>query len=246
MGRFSRYLRTLGWCCLPKAVLGKVMRVHINHRMRPEGIRHPVAVRVPSTDLYAYEKIFKDKEYASENIINPEVIVDAGANVGFASVFFANRYPSARILAIEPEPSNYRQLVLNTKPYHRVKCIQGALWHEEGSANLFNPCEGNLGFMLDRAAREHAHVQIAPTTLITIPRLIESEAIERINLLKIDIEGSELGVLENSAPWIERVDVIVAELHEELAPGCTEAWKKATQGFSRKWRSGENEFAARH
>jgi FkbM family methyltransferase len=246
VSRLSRYARILGWRCVPKAILGKLLRAQLAHRMKPPGIAHSVLVRVPSTDLYAYDKIFHLREYGSDLIVDPKVIVDAGANVGFASVFFANAYPQARIFAIEPEPSNFRQLMLNTAPYDRVKCIQAALWHEDGEAGLFNPCEGNLGFMLDRVASGQANAPLVKTRLLSIPSLLKSEGMERIGLLKLDIEGSELGVLRNCPAWIAQVDAIVAELHEDLAPGCAVAWNAATEGFARRWQVGENEFAVRH
>jgi len=45
------------------------------------------------------------------------LIIDCGANIGCASVWFATQYPKARILAVEPDPDNFRMLVRNSKPY---------------------------------------------------------------------------------------------------------------------------------
>jgi hypothetical protein len=70
------------------------------------GIRHPLYLRLRNSDVTLLRCIFLEGEYDWLFSKQPQVIVDAGANVGFTSVVFANRYPEARILAIEPESSN--------------------------------------------------------------------------------------------------------------------------------------------
>lgn len=49
-------------------------------------------------------------EYAWDTAVRPRVIVDAGANIGLASLFFANKYADAKIIAIEPEEHNFKIL----------------------------------------------------------------------------------------------------------------------------------------
>jgi hypothetical protein len=66
----------------------------------PQIIKHPVFLRYPSTDLNTYKQIFKDLSYDCELMFEPDVIVDAGANIGLASVYFANKYPNAKIILI--------------------------------------------------------------------------------------------------------------------------------------------------
>jgi FkbM family methyltransferase len=74
----------------------------------------------------------------------PPVIIDAGANVGLCAVFYANRFPDARIIAIEPEPSNYEMLKKNTAPYPNITTVHAALWKENGPLRLFDTGEGTL------------------------------------------------------------------------------------------------------
>ena len=78
-----------------------------------DGFAAPVHVRVPSTDLRVYDQVVLRQEYDLPARREPSFIVDAGANIGLASVFFANRYPNARILSLEPEKGNYEMLVRN-------------------------------------------------------------------------------------------------------------------------------------
>ena len=74
------------------------------------GIKHPLFLRLKTSDIEVYGKIFAGQEYRFEALKQPKVIVDAGANIGLASVFFANAFPEATIIAIEPEETNFTLL----------------------------------------------------------------------------------------------------------------------------------------
>jgi hypothetical protein len=66
------------------------------------GIPGRIYLRVHTTDLFVLRQVLLEREYQLPIRINPSVIVDAGANVGYTSVFFANQYPKAKtILAID-------------------------------------------------------------------------------------------------------------------------------------------------
>lgn len=69
--------------------------------------------------------------YATRLHQSPRVIVDAGANIGLTAVYFANQFPAARILALEPESSNYALLCKNTAAYP-----QAALWSSTATLDL--------------------------------------------------------------------------------------------------------------
>ena len=72
------------------------------------GVLHPVRLRVRTTDIGMCHEILIKRSYRNDLPAAPEVIIDAGANIGLTSIFFANEYPNARIIAIEPEASTTR------------------------------------------------------------------------------------------------------------------------------------------
>lgn len=65
-------------------------------------------IRPGTSDMAVFRKIFLQREYSLECGQKPKLIIDGGANVGYASIFFAHKYPSAHIIAIEPEKRNYQ------------------------------------------------------------------------------------------------------------------------------------------
>src|SRR5262245_14031180 len=79
-------------------------------RVKVPGIGGKLSIRPRTSDRYVFEQIFLDEDYALSADLNPRFIVDGGANVGYASIYFAHRYPDAEIVAIEPDAENFQIL----------------------------------------------------------------------------------------------------------------------------------------
>src|SRR5437868_4978064 len=93
-------------------------------------LKHPLYLRNIKSDLRIFEQIFMYKEYNIEFPFRPEVIIDLGANVGYASVLFANRFPQAKIIAVEPEDDNFIIAQKNVQSYKNISVIKGAVWNK--------------------------------------------------------------------------------------------------------------------
>ena len=202
-------------------------------KMRPQYLRnidYPVYLRANTTDPLTLREIFLDRDYDIDHLKNIEVIVDAGANIGLAAVFFSNKYPGATILAIEPERENFKVLTRNVSFYPRIVPINAALWNHSGSIQLVDPGRGAHGFMTTEAP-DTSEGTTEATTSVTLEDLMSAHRISRIDLLKVDIEGAEKEVFESSAPWINRVSTIIIELHERFKPGCVEAVISGSRGM---------------
>jgi FkbM family methyltransferase len=171
----------------------------------------------------------------------PRTIVDAGANIGLTSVFFARRFPEATILAVEPEESNHSVMLRNVAPYPNVVPIRAALWGEDAVIHVENPGLGKWGFRTRGTSRE----AIGTVRGMTIDTLMREHGMGYLDILKLDIEGSERKVLSASSSWIDRVGMIVAEMHDRYEGGCSRAFYKATSEFEWEWTKGENLFAVR-
>ena len=74
-----------------------------------------IYVRTDTPDLDGAKKSLYEREYSNIQCADPSVIIDAGANIGTSSIFFAKKYPDAKVFAIEPEQGNYDILQKNTK-----------------------------------------------------------------------------------------------------------------------------------
>lgn len=211
----------------------------------PGGLMRPVRIRLPSSDAEVYKQVFLDKEYGIDSAVAPKVIVDAGANCGLTSVFYSSLFPEATILAIEPEKENFGLLLKNISGHKNIIPIQAALWNHTGSVMIHDPGEGAWSFRAQAQADGDPVGAGETIRAVTIESIMDEYGIDRINLLKMDIEGSEKEVLEHSASWIERVDTLVVELHERFKPGCTRSFYDATGGFGHEWHLNEHVWVSR-
>jgi FkbM family methyltransferase len=186
---------------------------------------HQVFLRIDTSDFCAYRDVltFKSKSYdPGIPSFSPNTIVDAGAHIGMASILFALKYPAAKIIAVEPEPSNFAALIRNTAPYKTITPIQAALWREDG--------EVTLGASNAHPKGAFQIVENGPQRVraITMDTLMRETGIHSIDVLKVDIEGAEIEVFE-SCPWITNVRVIAIELHDRVRPGCSSVVKNAAR-----------------
>jgi FkbM family methyltransferase len=202
------------------------------------GIRHPVYFRIGTTDLSVLRQVFVERQYDFRLPTSPKLIVDAGANIGLSAVFFANRYPSAAIVAIEPENSNLRVLKVNVAPYPQIKTMEAALWRENREISLFDSGQGNDSFQISEASEFDSSCK-GRVTGVTVDAIMRRMGMDFIDLLKIDIEGAEKEVFENCSQWIDNVGVIMAELHDHLRAGCGRSFSEATKAFSAEFTRGE-------
>jgi FkbM family methyltransferase len=190
--------------------------------------RAPIHLRLGSSDVDTFVEVLVDHEYDFRLRRPPRFVIDAGANIGLTSIWFAARYPDATIVALEPDEANFELLALNSAPYANVHPVRAALWKEVTEVSLVDPGLGPWAFQVTDDASARAGTQLTPAT--TVPALMDRFGFDQVDLLKLDIEGSEKEVLESSAPWIDRVDAVVVELHDRFKPGCTEAFELALHG----------------
>jgi FkbM family methyltransferase len=209
------------------------------------GVEYPITLRINSTDVPTFRKVFINREYAFEIDRPPKSIIDAGANIGLATIYFANRFPEAQIISIEPEVSNFQLLNDNVANYKQVKTLQAALWKDNSQISLFDPGLGEWGFQtvftgqLD-FVRQHHVVQA-----YTVDRLMADHNLEFVDIFKIDIEGAEKEVFEEPSRWIHRVGILIVELHEHIKIGCNRSFYNATNDFVIEKLLGENVFLSK-
>ena len=174
--------------------------------------------------LASHDELFRERIYAFDAGRNDPRIFDVGANVGLATLFFKHRYPSAKITAIESDPTIASMLRENlaTFDYDDVEVIEAAAWNADEPLE-FN-CEGA------DAGAVHGHTNTAvdanvgnnagscddPKKMVTVSGVRLADRInESIDFLKIDIEGAEARVVPDCASAIRRhVKRIFVEHHD--------------------------------
>jgi len=144
------------------------------------------------------------------------LIVDAGANIGAASVFFALNVPGCAIAAIEPDPGNHELLVRNTADLN-VRAFLAGIASHPGRLKVTNEMGQFDSFRTQPALDEEAGEDRVPA--VTIPQILAEFGDAVFPLIaKIDIEGAEKDLFSENIAWLERFPVVVVELHDWLLP----------------------------
>jgi FkbM family methyltransferase len=198
----------------------------------------PLYLRPGTVDDVVLEKVFLNHEYELPFALAPRRIVDAGAHIGLASRFFAHRHPQARIIAIEPAEANLAILRRNAEVCPQIEVRAGALWSR--AAALVGSGEASWSHTMREAPDSRDTIRG-----ITIPEILEHTGWDRIDLLKLDIEGAEREIFcDQAAAWLPRVRLIVIELHDRFQAGCSRAfYRQITDRLEAQEVRGENVFA---
>ena len=242
----KEYLDIFGWRGVRIALLSWLSEITgrpSEIRVSIKGARSLVRLRPRTTDAMVYRQIFVERTHVVQTARSPRCIIDAGAYIGLSSVDFAMRFPQAMIIAIEPEPEHFRLLVRNTKSFANVVAIQAALWKEKTRLRLFDPGYGAWALQTLAPESDRPEAPVVPT--ITIDGIMADYGLDFIDMLKLDIEGSEKEVLESSSRWIDRVGILIVEMHDHLREGCSRAFEGVAGNFEYLATSGDKHVCMR-
>lgn len=184
--------------------------------VRLQGFEQPIQVRPRTSDRNMFNDVLLEREYDLPLDPPPRFIIDAGANVGYTSLFMATRHPQARVVAIEPEDSNFEALQRNVRHLPQVTPVKAGLWPREAWLYVANPDDVKSGFRL----AESSEPRPGALRATTIPALMRQFGAETIDICKIDIEGGECELLSDPAchEWLSRTRMLIIELHDRFRP----------------------------
>jgi FkbM family methyltransferase len=214
---YARLYGISGLIFLGKRALFKNQVISFSH----SSLRYPVYIRNNSSDMAVFGMIFNDLGYQCDVDFKPQVIIDCGANIGLAAVYFKNRFPEAKVIAIEPEKENFALMVKNLEQYPDVHCLQSGIWGENANLVVEDIGNGNWGWVV----REVDAPAENTIPAVSISKIMEMYNLTAIDILKIDIEGSEVDVFSrNYEKWLPAVKIIIIELHDKIIQGAAKAF----------------------
>ncbi|MEZ5566423.1 MAG: FkbM family methyltransferase [Gammaproteobacteria bacterium] len=235
-----RYLRlafvNLGPASALRYWAKKLVRNRGSNTPRPltsKYLDHPVCFRPRTTDLAVFQQIFVEREYGClDDVTGPDLVIDCGANVGYSSAYFLSRFPGSELIAVEPDPGNFRLLSKNLAPYgDRVTLVESGVWSHPARLCISETGYGGGGEW-GVQVRECTSDAEPGFQAVDIESLLARSGRQRISILKIDIEGAE-GVVfaSNYRHWLDRVDCLVIELHDDSSFGnCSQIFAQAIDG----------------
>jgi FkbM family methyltransferase len=162
--------------------------------------------RRPYELLKTYREIFGAEIYRFSTPTASPVILDCGANIGLASLYFKSRYPTATVIAFEPDASNREIFQKNiiANQLQDITIREEAVWIKDGFIQF------------DSAATEASKISENTTNTVPVPCIDFNHFISQfphIDFLKMDIEGAEFEVLTHCANSLQRVTHLFLEYH---------------------------------
>jgi FkbM family methyltransferase len=168
-----------------------------------------VRVRPNGYDYLLMDLMFVRHDYQLQ-ADGVRTILDLGANIGMASVYFNRLFPSAEIACVEPSPQNL-PILKDVLALNQIRCrvFDVAIGSEEGEIDLYlapNPADNS-------SAPSSNHLEVVRVPQMSVPQVMQQMGWDRIDLLKLDVEGAEKFVLTENNSWLQNVRHIVGESH---------------------------------
>lgn len=179
---------------------------------------NPVAIRTGMSDMQVFHDIFIWGEYSFlKPVAERTTVLDIGANVGYSSTYFAGIYPKCEVVAVELMHSNFEQLSRNTAFLgKRITTLEAAVWSHNDGVSIADDTFRDGDAWSHHASEAKDGKSLVPS--ITMFDLMQKHAMPRVNICKIDIEGAEFELFATgNRRWVDNCDVILLEIHEDLA-----------------------------
>lgn len=219
---FVRDSRVLG---LRSALKGQMAR--FGHGTVRLSVPHigDVSLRRGDSDYDNLRQIFVSEEYSVwgevqasissryEDILQAgalPLIVDAGANVGFATLWFAKLYPQAMIVCVEPDAENFRALQANIAGFRNASARNAAIGARPGFVALNKP---GLSW-----ACETTRSKAGTVPILTIDDIVASMPKATLFIVKVDIEGFEEDLFSENLSWLDETCAVFIEPHDWMKP----------------------------
>ncbi len=162
-------------------------------------------------------------QWAAESLRPGDCFVDVGANIGYYSLLASSLVGAGgKVVSIEADPAIYTLLRRNVEQNgaENIRTISAAVAAERGTLRLFHGPDDNIG--TTSTVRQNSADQGVEVTAAPLHELLQADEIALARIIKIDVEGGELPVLQGLMPMLDRLRED-AEILVETAPTSAEA-----------------------
>lgn len=178
------------------------------------------------SDLCALKEVFVDGEYNWFPINEMQFVVDLGAYIGDATLFYISHLPKAKIISVEPDSGSYLRLQANVAGKGTVIPVCAAIGATDETVSFFSVANslGNSVHNKDMGFKQ----EVVQTTLST---LFANYGVVKADLIKFDIEGGEFALFDSINP-ADYASAYIGEVHEDLGGASVESLQeKFSQDF---------------
>lgn len=188
------------------------------NRLHLRKLKYSFELRDNPYDFATFEEVLLREEYNLDPGFEPLTIIDGGANIGLTSVFFANKFSNANIVAVEPEKENFQILRKNTRRYTNISLLNAGIWNRNTFLSVVDEGNGSNAFTVREVPENTGNAIRA----LSVSDIMKQQGWSTIDILKLDIEGAEKNVFEkNYETWLPFVRILIVELHDRFIEGSS-------------------------
>jgi FkbM family methyltransferase len=187
-------------------------------RIKYSGRDLMISLRRGTTDIGTFAEVFHEEIYLFPELFKPKVIIDIGANIGIASLYFSLTYPESQIYSFEPSTENIKSFNKNIAENNRnnVTLMPYGLGGEDAELPLYQPNEG--AFWGCSIYGSDLSKLVETVKIRSALSAFNELNIGDIDLLKIDCEGAEVDLLKSlGRENLSKIKVLIGELHPEVS-----------------------------
>lgn len=210
-----------------------------------EGRRLAIFLRKTQSDLSTFTEVFVDRVYEAPYerwCRDVSTVVDLGSNIGLSPLFFHARFQRAKVLCVEPVAENAAVLRLNRGPRDWIVCEE-AVSHDGAPQDLFVsemwassttvPAVADARRQRPNRLESRARESVRRVPSVTIPQLLQTYGLERVDVMKMDVEGTEADIFgeRSDLSWLRQVAVLVIDVHAKYVDASHVESVLARAGF---------------
>jgi FkbM family methyltransferase len=173
-------------------------------------ISRPIYIRKGSSDPATFKEVFLQQVYRPvvENLKECRTVIDVGANIGLASLYLSIHYGrDIRCMGVEANPDTFRILKMNFEGSN-ARLLNAAAWDSE--TTLTAECRNQRFSTSTVSAGGDGNIPGLP-----MAEIIKRSGFDRVDLLKLDIEGAEVRVFRGDLSWLNSVRAVAIEFHDD-------------------------------
>lgn len=168
------------------------------------------------TLTYLFEEIFLRQDYAFKSTTESPIIVDCGANIGIAMLYFKYCYPQAHLYCFEPNPNVFKLLNQN-RDYNKLENVTLfpiALSNAEGQIPFF--MDDNAGTLLSSVDKKRGGNNVIHCQTKKLSDYLRD--FDKVDLIKMDVEGSEWMIVDDlrTSGSLDKIEQLIIEYHHKI------------------------------
>lgn len=229
----------IGWRATVMIFLARILQIKFPLRVKIRKYDLQVHVRPMTDDIWVLWQVFGALEYESATRPSLGNILDLGANSGYTSLFLKHHHPASRIVALEPDPENFAALIRNVREFPGIIPIHGGVATNDGFLSSISGGNSSSKRFEKIACDNNKNDGDHSIKSYSISSLSDKYNVKSWDLIKMDIEGGELTMLQAADSWIDLTRLLAVEVHSWCAEDCERSIEALSTRAKHIFKSGE-------